>query len=742
MQIGEPLHVLGYPAAGGLAVNYTQHPLGGFGDEGAAFKIQATISTGNSGGPALIIRNGRYEVAGITSFRIGDFGEVTWFVSSDEMNGLFWGEDFPRVWAEDVEIIATGQGASATLQVRMNLNMLDFAGQRGEAYLLLYDRETEELWAPPASVSPLERFDDDGEAIIRGAFSGEETIVVNQPLILDHPGDSLGIAPESLIYGLFLLDPESEDVLWGEYDIPLSYGSAQSSTRVAPEPYAVLNGPLDPVISGVHTFDWSAYNHQLQENQAYSIVFWDPRKGETPLEDGVTPTGFVRSTSVQIDLNQVIDKMPEIVENEYYRWGVILIQTGPSFKRLAYLGGDHKFWLTRGSAQAQSESTAVSDTTATTAPESAAPESAASAPAPSQSVASSGSIVTEQGTFTSIQSAIDAAPAGSTITLPAGTYYENLKIDKEIHLMGSGNGSDVTIIGQDDHTIYFNAQSGTLYNLTLGLESDNDNTFAIRTVRGQLLVESCDISSDIAGIGISSGANPTVRNSQLHDMGIAIFAFDRAGGILDGNEIYDNFVGIGVDAGSNPTVRGNQIYNNEASGIAISNGGQGIFEDNVIYGHGIAGASIEDGGNPLFRNNQFYDNAISAIMISEGGRGFFEGNSIYENPLSGIAVQKQGDPTVRSNSVYDNGVGIIILDEGLGTYERNDIYANITVGIVVSEASMPIVRDNRVSYNRTYGISIDEGGGGTYMRNDLTNNQLGSWQIEDAGPYEASDNIE
>ena len=54
--LGEQLYILGYPLAGGTAINYTPAALGGFDENGAMLKANVSLNEGYSGGPALVER--------------------------------------------------------------------------------------------------------------------------------------------------------------------------------------------------------------------------------------------------------------------------------------------------------------------------------------------------------------------------------------------------------------------------------------------------------------------------------------------------------------------------------------------------------------------------------------------------------------------------------------------------------------------------------------------------------------
>ena len=92
--LGERLHILGYPLAGGTAMNYTPAALGGFDENGAMLKANVSLNEGYSGGPALVERDGQYEIAGVVVLRRAD---VSYIRSVDQLGGMIWQPGRARV---------------------------------------------------------------------------------------------------------------------------------------------------------------------------------------------------------------------------------------------------------------------------------------------------------------------------------------------------------------------------------------------------------------------------------------------------------------------------------------------------------------------------------------------------------------------------------------------------------------------------------------------------------------------
>src|SRR5262249_19546698 len=71
-----------------------------------------------------------------------------------------------------------------------------------------------------------------------------------------------------------------------------------------------------------------------------------------------------------------------------------------------------------------------------------------------------------RGDFTSISAAMSAARAGDRVLVRPGHYYESLKVDRDLEIIGDGPVGDIVIDMKDDFTLYFDANGGRVANLT------------------------------------------------------------------------------------------------------------------------------------------------------------------------------------------------------------------------------------------------------------------------------------
>ncbi|MEM7530565.1 MAG: protein kinase [Chloroflexota bacterium] len=281
--------------------------------------------------------------------------------------------------------------------------------------------------------------------------------------------------------------------------------------------------------------------------------------------------------------------------------------------------------------------------------------------------------------YPSIQAAIDDAPVGATIAIRPGFYQEALRITKEVHLIGVGQRDEIIIESVDASAVYFEAQWGSIKNLTLRSTGDSEVMNAVYIASGELVLQGCTITSTSGDVvGIYAGSNPTISHNVIHDGGASgIRIYENGTGRITANAIYGNAgAGVWVEPNGNPIVENNNIWGGQQSGVFVYSG-YGTIQGNEIYGNAFAGIQISEGSVSVIRDNVIRNGEGAGILADTNSKGIIAQNKIYANASSGISVSHNGDPCVVGNIVHHNArYGIHVHNEGLGTFISNTMDGN------------------------------------------------------------------
>lgn len=196
------------------------------------------------------------------------------------------------------------------------------------------------------------------------------------------------------------------------------------------------------------------------------------------------------------------------------------------------------------------------------------------------------------GCYASIQAAINAADAGDTVSVAAGTYLENVVVNKAIILQGAGYADTIVVATDGNATpLTFNASGATVsgfhftHNYTqaeLDAWSFNNNgVIFYQTTTGNTL-SNCKVTKSRNGIYVNNARGNVIDRNVIEN--------NRTGlnltNYIDGTQITNNIIqgnwtlGLVYYQGSaelptnfdKVTVTGNSFLNNWYSEILIKNG--------------------------------------------------------------------------------------------------------------------------------------------------------------------------
>ena len=277
------------------------------------------------------------------------------------------------------------------------------------------------------------------------------------------------------------------------------------------------------------------------------------------------------------------------------------------------------------------------------------------------------------GYYSSFQTAIDGATAGNTISCVAGTYTENVNVDKSL-----------TLVGASSATVTVNAavSSASVFNVTANSVSMSEFTVSGASGGGQAGiylgagVSLCNIFDNILtgnfdGIWLGAGSNLNTLTSNI---------------------LTANYQGFEVYIADNNTFTSNIANSNTNYGFKIDSGDNNQFTSNIANSNTKFGFYVVtgDGGgcsNTTFTNNTANLNTTYGIRINGGSGTTLTGNTFDSNGVSGIRFKEtMTTVTMTGNTVTNNPIGIEITDS-------------------VDDVSTWAVNYNHIVGNTAYGIS-------------------------------------
>ncbi len=342
------------------------------------------------------------------------------------------------------------------------------------------------------------------------------------------------------------------------------------------------------------------------------------------------------------------------------------------------------------------------------------------------------------GNFTSIGEALQNVAANSKILVGEGVYDESIRLDKNVEIVGNGKIENIVLQSRDQSCVSMQTERATMRGLTLQGrgKSDGKAFFAVDVLRGELVLENCDITSDsLSCVGIrGANSNPFLKGCRIHDgADSGIYLFDNARAQIENCDIYQNQnANLAVTQGANPTVKNCRFFAGENGGIVIwGNGATATIEDCEIFNHRLANIGISQSANPIFRRCKIFGGRDSGVFIHQKGYGAFDECEIYGNAKAEIAVTDGGNTTFRRCIIHDGREsGIFIGNRARAIVESCNIYDNADAGVSVQGESVVRVNRCNIHRNNTVAVRVVEKSRASVENSDLRGNRIAAWETE------------
>lgn len=248
---------------------------------------------------------------------------------------------------------------------------------------------------------------------------------------------------------------------------------------------------------------------------------------------------------------------------------------------------------------------------------------------------------------TTIQGGFDLANDGDTINVAAGTYNENVFINKSVNLIGAG--AETTIIDASssiDHVLTVSAGNVNITGFTLIGNSFSDGVRLYGANHSS--ISNTRVFNNDIGISLYNSNHNHIINDIINNNNQGLYFEDSSYNYIAENNVSSNNFGIILYSSG---------YNHIKSNIVKSNNNDGIYLDSSSY-NTLANNSATNNSNGIWLSfssyNTFIENTINinsyGVVIDDSNNN--NNNIIYHNNINNNTIQAT-DKGV--NNSWDNG---------------------------------------------------------------------------------------
>lgn len=360
---------------------------------------------------------------------------------------------------------------------------------------------------------------------------------------------------------------------------------------------------------------------------------------------------------------------------------------------------------------------------------------------------------------TTLQAQIDAAKEGDTITIPEGTYEEQLKFKSGITLRAAVPGKVIIQTDGSSGAVLTasNCKGGTISGIVFahtGTEVGNqDSAPVVHLMSSSLTLDNCTIQAGLGnGLEITGPSKAQVLQCTIRNNALNGVVFERgASGAMEGTECRKNgengvevrhtgtfpsfskcvlaenkLSGISIkDAASASVLGGTLCEANAEAGIAAAGEGVSLTAMQVSIKGNLLGIAIQEGAMAKVSDCNISGCEQSGIQISMPAAGSeFHNNTIQDCKLDGImATGSNGiSISITGNKIKGSaGNGITLYGAGFKPKaEQNECLSNTQYGILVAEGVGGTVRDNTVRTNHVGAIMNSGAAADIVIQGNLT----------------------
>jgi parallel beta-helix repeat protein len=304
----------------------------------------------------------------------------------------------------------------------------------------------------------------------------------------------------------------------------------------------------------------------------------------------------------------------------------------------------------------------------------------------------------QTGSMDYIEEGIDMV-SGSTVYVEAGTYVENVVVDKTINLIGAGTGNTTIDGGGNGDVVRITVDWVNMSGFTVTNSGSSGTDSGIDVTADHTHISNTIVSSNLYGIHLSSSSGNTLDDNTCLNNDYGIYLYSGSSNTITNNTCNaNNDFGIWFASSSSNTITNNTCDSNDFFGIYLESSSSNTLSNNTCSDNADVGISLHlSSTNNILANNTCSIN-LHGIRLTSSNSNTITNNTCDSNYRSSMRLTSSSSNTISNNTCYSNDYGIYLDSSSSNTITNNTFDSN-NYGIYLQSSSI----NNEIHYNSIAG---------------------------------------
>ena len=331
-----------------------------------------------------------------------------------------------------------------------------------------------------------------------------------------------------------------------------------------------------------------------------------------------------------------------------------------------------------------------------------------------------------KGPMKTITAALSAIKSWGTILVASGNYNENLVINQQVNLLGSGFNSIITSSNPLNPIINITGGGNGSTISGFVLKSATSSSAIVISGASTCTIKQNNITGNQIGV-LVSGNNNSVSDNNISGNTVGVYIGNKTkNNSITGNQINGSTSsGVYCEGGNNHTLKDNTITQG-TSGVTVKNSKDVKIEENRINSNNGTGISVQSSNNTTIQRNSISSNQDGIVISENSCKNLVADNSITNNKETGVKIQKSQNNTIYHNNIQNNLQKGIDLNQSTGNM--------INGGNTISGSNVAIVLQNNSNNNTINGNTISANYSlitiSNSSNNVINNNQINQFSVD------------